>query len=185
MAAIRMAIETEKKYLLTAGKYSELISALESSGAESAGEDFEENIIFTGGILIDKQAVLRLRRIGEITLLTYKERIPSQSGIKQQIEHETIVEDFDAALQIFESLGFTRSLVYEKKRRTWRFDDAEAVLDVLPFGLYMEIEGSVKAIERIEKLLGIEAFEAVHETYPQLTARFGRKNGQIIEARFE
>ncbi len=183
-----MAIETEKKYLLTAGKYSGLISALESSGAEFAGEDFEENIIFTGGALSDKQAVLRLRRIdrgiGEKTLLTYKERLPSQSGVKHQIEHETMVEDFEAALQIFESLGFTRSLIYEKKRRTWRFDDVEVVLDKLPFGFYMEIEGTVEAIEKTEKLLGIENLEAVHETYPQLTAKFGRKNGELVEARF-
>ena len=185
LAAIRMAIEIEKKYLLTAEKYSGLISALKGTGAEFAGEDFEENIIFTGGSLHDKQAVLRLRRIGKKTLLTYKERIPSRSGIKHQIEHETEVGDFDAALQIFESLGFTRSLVYEKKRRTWRFDDAEVVLDELPFGLYMEIEGAVEAIEKAEKLLGIEALETVHETYSQLTARFGRKNGEIIEARFE
>ncbi|HEV7645843.1 MAG TPA: class IV adenylate cyclase [Pyrinomonadaceae bacterium] len=180
-----MSIEIEKKYLLTADERSNLVLALKETDVKFVGEDFEENIIFTGGILNDKQAVLRLRRIGEKTLLTYKERLPTQSGIKHQIEHETMVEDFAAALQIFESLGFTRSLVYEKKRRTWRFDDVEVVLDELPFGLYMEIEGTVEAIEKTEKLLGIETLEAVHETYPQLTARSGKRNGEVIEARFD
>jgi adenylate cyclase class 2 len=180
-----LSIEIEKKYLLMPEGRANIVSALGDSEAGFAGEDFEENLIFTGGALNDKQTVLRLRRIGEKTLLTYKERLPSRSGIKHQIEHETEVDDFDAALQIFESLGFTRSLVYEKKRRTWRFDDVEVVLDELPFGLYMEIEGTVEAIEKAEKLLGIEALEAVHETYPQLTAKFGKRNGEIMEARFE
>jgi hypothetical protein len=49
----------------------------------------------------------------------------------------------------------------------------------------MEIEGSVDAIRKVEKLLDIEDLPAVHETYPQLTAKLGKQNGQTIEARFE
>jgi hypothetical protein len=59
------------------------------------------------------------------------------------------------------------------------------VIDELPFGLFMEIEAAEKEIKRIEKMLGAEAFEAVHETYPDLTVRFGRKQKGIIEARFK
>ena len=180
-----MPVEIEKKYRLTAAERNVVVSALSNANAEFVGEEFEENIIFTGGNLDIKHAILRLRRTELATILTYKERLPGPAGIKHQIEHETRVEDLETALQIFEALGFTRSLVYEKQRRTYRLNDAEIVLDKLPFGLYMEIEGSVEDIESAEKLLGLENVEVVNETYPQLTAKFGRTNGEVIEARFE
>ncbi len=180
-----MPVEIEKKYALTDQQRSGVLASLKNIQATFVREDFEENIIFTGGALNDKSAVLRLRRIGAKTIMTYKERLPSASGIKHQIEHETEVGDFAAAVKIFEALGLTRSLVYEKVRQTWRLNDAEIVLDKLPFGHYMEIEGSIDAIEKTEKLLNIGDLAAVHETYPQLTAKLGRQNGRVIEARFE
>jgi len=180
-----MAIEIEKKYLLTPDECTRIVFALDELNARFAGEDLEENIIYTGGALNEKQAVLRLRRIAQKTILTYKERLPTASDIKHQIEYETEVADLAAVLKIFEALGFTRSLVYEKQRRTWHMGEVEVVLDKLPFGLYMEIEGDIEAIKKAEKLLEIEALEPVHETYPQLTAKFGKMNGQTIEARFE
>jgi adenylate cyclase class 2 len=180
-----MAIEIEKKYSLTADESTRVVFKLDELNAKYAGEDLEENIIYTGGFLRERQAVLRLRNVGDKTVLTYKERLPTAADIKHQIEHETEVKDFAAAAKIFEALGFTRSLVYEKQRRTWHLDGAEIVLDKLPFGLYMEIEGSVETIKKMEKLLEIENLPAEHETYPQLTAKLGTQNGQTIEARFD
>jgi adenylate cyclase class 2 len=180
-----MSIEIEKKYQLTPDECTQVVFTLDESEARFIGEDLEENIIFTGGVLNEKQAVLRLRKIDSRTILTYKERIPTESDIKHQIEYETEVKDLEPVFKIFEALGFTRSLVYEKQRRTWRFGEVEIVLDKLPFGLYMEIEGPVDAIRKAEKLLDIAHLEPVHETYPQLTAKFGKMNGQTIEARFE
>ena len=81
-------------------------------------------------------------------------------------------------------LGLARVLIYEKKRRTYKFRSVEVVLDELPFGLFMEIEGSLTAIKEAEMLLGVEELEVEYETYPRLTARFGTKNGSVVEARF-
>jgi adenylate cyclase class 2 len=180
-----MAIEIEKKYSLTADESTVIVFKLDELNADFAGENFEENIIYTGGFLRERQAVLRLRNVGGLTILTYKERVPTTADIKHQIEHETEVKDFAAASSIFEALGFTRSLVYEKQRRAWHLEGAEIVLDKLPFGLYMEIEGSVESIRKVEKMLEIEDLPAAHETYPQLTVKFGKTNGQTIEARFD
>jgi hypothetical protein len=60
----------------------------------------------------------------------------------------------------------------------------EVVLDELPFGSFMEIEGPLTAIAEAEMLLGIEDLEVEHETYPRITARLGKLNNGIIEARF-
>lgn len=180
-----MAIETEKKYRLTLEQRETVLKNLADIGAEYKGEDFEENILFHGGVLTEKKAVLRLRKIGEKTILTFKERIQDDFEIKRHTEFETEVKDFEEMVNIFESLGFYRSMVYEKRRKTWHFRQVEIVLDELSFGNFMEIEGSITAIKEAEILLEAEDFETEHETYPHLTARLGTRNENLIEARLK
>ena len=179
-----MAIEIEKKYRLSQMQREFVLEKLKESGAQFAGEDFEENILYRGGILDEKNAVLRVRKIGEKALLTYKQRIESFSDIKQQIEHETLIDDPAELEKIVENLGFRVKLIYEKRRRTWCFRQTEIVLDELPFGLFMEIEGSITSIAEAEMLLDIEDFTTEHKTYPRLTAELGREVDGIFEARF-
>jgi len=180
-----MANEIEKKYRLTAGQKSAILEALKEIDAEFQGEDFEENILFSNADLVEKNAVLRVRRIDEKTILTYKQKIRNEFAVKQNTEFETEVADFGELVRIIESLGFRRTLVYEKRRRTWKFRQVEIVLDVLPFGDFMEIEGAMTAIAEAEMFLGAEDFEVEHETYPRLTARFGKQHGALTEARFD
>jgi adenylate cyclase, class 2 len=180
-----MANEIEKKYRLDAAQKADVLESLKEIGAEFVGEDFEENILFANADLIARQAVLRLRRIGEKTIITYKQKLESQTAAKHHLEYETEVADFDEIANIIENLGFRRSLVYEKRRRTWKFGQVEIVLDVLPFGDFMEIEGAFTAIAEAEMFLGAEDFEVEHATYPNLTLRFGKQNGVLTEARFE
>ena len=180
-----MALEIEKKYRVTQEQVAEVLLALEEEGAEYVGEDLEENIIYGGGVLDEQKAVVRIRRTDGRTVLTYKRRIFNDMPIKQQIEHESEVSDAAEVEAILENLGLEPRLVYEKRRRTWNFRSVEIVLDELPFGLYMEIEGSVTAIAEAEMYLGIEHFEPEHETYPRLTMSLGKRNGSMIEARFE
>jgi len=179
-----MAIEIEKKYRLNAAQFEQISKALAEIGAAFQGEDFEENTLYRGGILDEKNAVLRVRKIAEKTILTYKRRIQNEFDVKQQIEYETEIGSAEEIENIIENLGFARSLVYEKRRQTWNFRQVEIVLDELPFGLFMEIEGSITAIREAEMFLGAEDFAVEHETYPRLTAKYGRKNGELIEARF-
>lgn len=179
-----MAIEIEKKYRLTDEQKQFVLNALSEFGAEFIREDFEENIIYRGGILAETGAVLRVRKTEDKTILTYKKRIQNEFNIKQQIEHETEVANADELEKIIESLGFVRVLVYEKRRRTWNFRAVEIVLDELPFGEFMEIEGAITAIAEAEMILGFEDFETEHATYPALSMQFGKKIESVIEARF-
>ena len=86
---------------------------------------------------------------------------------------------------ILDALGFTPALVYEKRRETWRLGKAEILIDELPFGLFMEIEGSETDIRAIERKLGIKGLRAERATYPQLALKYGIKYGNVIEARFD
>jgi adenylate cyclase class 2 len=179
-----MPIEIEKKYRLTRKQRDELLTRLPKIGATSHGEEFEENTLYSGEGLEPGRCVLRLRRVGDSAVLTYKERFPSTESTKRQREDETRIEDADAMDAILEALGFSPAMVYEKRRTTWRLGEAEIVIDELPFGLFMEIEASEPEIKKIERKLAVKGLRAEHATYPQLTRRHGKPYGSVIEARF-
>ena len=180
-----MGIEVEKKYRLTREGRASLIERLRASGATFEGEEFEENTLYAGGQLDSSRQVLRLRRVGGRAVLTYKERGDSSSSVKRYREDETRVDDAAALADILGALGFTPSLVYEKRRATWQLKGAEIVVDELPFGLFLEIEGEESVIAELEELLGLTEAEAEMSTYPELARRCGRKRGDVIEVRFE
>lgn len=179
-----MSIEIEKKYRLTGEQRKRVLENLRQMGAEYKGEDFEENSIFQSDFLVADGGALRIRKTADKTILTYKKRIRNEIPIKQQIEYETEVGDAEAIEKIVENLGCVKTLVYEKQRKTWHFRRVEIVIDELAFGSFMEIEGSITAIAEAEMLLDIEDFEVEHQTYPRLTAKLGKQNDGVIEARF-
>ena len=180
-----MPIEIEKKYRLNQKQRLAIERRLRKVGAFKHKLEHEENTIYRGGRLDFGGCALRLRRVGARSILTFKQRIPSNSSIKHQREEETEVANADNVDAILQSLGFRPALVYEKRRRRWKLGKAEIVVDQLPFGLFMEIEGSEKEIARLEKKIGAEDLPAVMETYPTLTAMLGKQRNGIIEARFK
>jgi adenylate cyclase, class 2 len=180
-----MGIEVEKKYRLTGESRASLVERLGEGGATPEGEEFEENTLYAGGQLDAGRQVLRLRRVGSRAVLTFKERGASSTAHKRYREDETSVGDAAAMADILSALGYSPALVYEKRRATWQWRGAEIVLDELPFGLFVEIEGEESVIDEVERLLGLSEADAEPATYPELARRHGRKRGDMIEARFE
>jgi len=179
-----MPVEIEKKYRLSKNQRAEVLARLPQIGAKRKGEDFEVNTLYSGESLEVGDSVLRLRRIGKRGILTFKQRLPSEPGIKHQREDETRVDNPEAMELILNALGFWPALVYEKRRETWRLGKTEIVIDELPFGLFMEIEGAEQDIRDIEKSLAIKRLRTEHATYPQLTQRHGADHDGVIESRF-
>lgn len=179
-----MSIEIEKKFCLTTTQRNRLPERLREIGANPRGAEFEENTLYRGAALAVGSRILRLRRVGGRAILTLKERLPSAAPIKHQREDETEIKDADAMHAILVGLGFMPVLVYEKRRETWLLGSVEIVLDELPFGLFMEIEGNEDEINDIEQRLGIEAIEPENLTYPQLAMEYGTPNGEVTEVRF-
>ncbi len=180
-----MAIETEKKYRLGPKRLEEITQKLAELGAKFEKEVFEVNYQHRGGKMDERGATLRLRKIGDFTMLTYKEKMKGSDGTKWKIEHETMVSDVDATEAIIERLGYRLTAVYEKRRKYFRLKGVEVVLDELPFGLYMEIEGSEDEIGRTATSLGLKDIEYEPRGYPRLTIKYGKSNGEVAEARFE
>ncbi len=180
-----MGVEIEKKYRITFAQRDELLLRLSQGGAILRGEEFEENTLYAGGTLDTERQVLRLRRVGDRALLTFKERLASSAAIKHQREDETRVGNAEALHHILCAVGFAPALVYEKRRATWDIAGAEVVVDELSFGLFVEIEAEEKLILEVEKMIGLADADAEMASYPELAARHGIKRGGLIEARFQ
>ena len=179
-----MPLEIEKKYRLSPSQKRAVTQRLSEIGAKLKGTEFEENILYTGEALEPARSVLRLRRIGKRAILTYKERFPGRSSVKQQREDETEIADAEALDAILQALGFEPSIVYEKRRTTWRLRGAEVVVDELPFGHFMEIEATEARIASVERELAVKGLTAEEATYPSLTVKHGNKRQGVVEARF-
>lgn len=179
-----MAIEIEKKYRIDKRRMVELAAKLRELGAVFAYEAFEENYLHRGGSLDPNRSVLRLRKTDERIVLTYKEKVETDGSFKHQIEFETEVSDVGATESIIEKLGYKLSVVYEKHRKAWQLKNVEVVLDELPFGYYMEIEGEMEDILTIEELLAAKDLEVESRGYPRLTLKYGKAVGDVMESRF-
>src|SRR5215471_5847516 len=179
-----MPIEIEKKYRLTKSQRRAIEQRLRDLSIVAGELEHEENTIYRGGTLDRPGCALRLRRVNGRAKLTFKQRRPTKSPIKHQEENELWIADADAMAAILTALNFRPGLIYEKRRTRWQVGKAIVVIDELPFGLFMEIEASVREIKRVEKLLGAEKLPAVMETYPGLTRQFGEMKRGVVEARF-
>jgi adenylate cyclase class 2 len=151
-----LPIETEVKFHLS--DPSAIRTRLAALGARSLGHNHECNIRLEdeGRNLIRRKCLLRLRRDRKNTL-TFKSVPPDgDPSFKQLIEMETEVTDFDATLRILAALGFHPEQTYEKWRETLVVEETTFCLDTLPFGNFLEIEGSREAIIAFAARLNLE-----------------------------
>ncbi len=120
------------------------------------------------GGLRAKGQVLRLRRDTE-TRLTFKSSSQEQRGVLSRQEIEFVVEDYEKARQFLEALGYQEVIVYEKYRTTFELDAALIMLDELPYGNFLEIEGeSVEQIQAVAATLDLNWDTAVRTSYTAL-----------------
>lgn len=117
----------------------------------SAPRIYEYNVRYEDSdqTLALRSIVLRLRQDSRARL-TYKEppAVIEDDDIPDRYEAEVEVGDFDAMDTILRKLGFTPAMIYEKYRTTYQLDRVEVVLDELPYGHFVEIEGRPDAIRK-------------------------------------
>lgn len=133
----------------------------------------ETNIRFDlpGAPLRAEGRVLRLRRDTEARL-TYKSASTNQEGVLSREEIEFVVEDFEKAKQFLEALGYQKLVYYEKYRATYEWNETLIMLDELPYGNFVEIEGAtVDAIRSMATQLHLHWEAAVATSYHALFER--------------
>ena len=130
------------------------------------------------GELRNSQRVLRLRQ-DEKARFTFKG--PSEEttgGVMSRREIEFEVGDFESAKQFLEALGFNAVVFYEKFRTTYELNNTHIMLDELPYGDFIEIEGdNVDMIHSIADALGLNWDAMIkagyHALFDRVAGRYG------------
>ena len=174
-----MASEIEVKFHLR--DFEALRPRLLELGARVAvGRTFERNWRFDlpDGSLSARGAVLRLR-LDESARLTFKAKT-EQPESREEIEFG--VDDPQAALAFLGGLGYRQIGLYEKYRETFSLGDCQVMLDELPFGCFVEIEGPSRAsLQQTAERLGLRWELKVGESYLELFEALRRKLERPVE----
>lgn len=143
----------------------------------------ETNVRFDlpGAPLRAEGRVLRLRRDTDVRL-TYKSASTNEDGVLSREEVEFTVEDFEKAKRFLEALGYRKLVYYEKYRTIYTLADTLVMLDELPFGSFVEIEGRAsESIRALASLLELNWEAAIAAGYLTLFDRVRRSRRRSME----
>lgn len=164
--------EIEAKFYIQ--NLSRIKEQLEELGAALTQQRvLETNIRFDlpGARLRAEGRVLRLRRDTEARL-TYKSAGKNEHGVLSREEIEFVVGDFEKAKQFLEALGYQKLVYYEKYRTTYELNETLIMLDELPYGNFIEIEGkTIEAVHLVARQLDLNPERAISASYHALFER--------------
>ena len=124
-----------------------------------------------------KGQALRLRRDTEARL-TFKGPSAEIDGARSRVELEFTVGDLETARKVLEALGYVQFAVYEKYRSVYELDNCHIMLDELPYGEFVEIEGEdTVAIRKASADLGLNFEAAIGDSYLGIFEKFCQKRG--------
>jgi len=153
----------------------------------------EMNIRFDNpdGGLSSERRVLRLRQDTEAKL-TYKSPSSNEQGVLSRTEIEFIVEDFEKAKLFLEALGYQSIFYYEKYRTTYELKQtsevlktsevsvAHVMLDEMPYGNFVEIEGETpESIRAVADWLNLKFDNATPTSYHMLFVQLCEKHPDL------
>jgi adenylate cyclase, class 2 len=130
----------------------------------------ESNLRFdlADGRLRSQGHVLRLRHDTK-SRLTYKGTGQNDGGIRSCEEIEFTVDDFEKAKRFLHALGYQQVIYYEKYRTTYELNNTLIMLDELPYGDFVEIEGeTAEQIRTVAEKLNINWGTAIERSYVAL-----------------
>jgi len=161
--------ETEIKLKVT--HVSGMLDKLKELGFVSAeGRKFEENWMFDFPDLKLRKnnSLLRLRKQGSTSMVTFKG--PSERGSRYKVreELECVVSDGEAVRQILVALGLQETFRYQKWRTEFRSGqdpEGHTLLDETPIGNYLELEGPPDWIDRNAARLGFSLEDYIVKSY--------------------
>ncbi len=128
------------------------------------------------GDLRKSSKILRLRQDTEAKFTFKGPSREDKKGVHTRMELEFSVGDFDSAKKFLEALGYRSIVFYEKFRTTYELNNTHIMLDEMPYGNFIEIEGAdIDVIFQIAALLGLNWDAMVKAGYHSLFERIAGK----------
>lgn len=194
-----MAGNREIEVKLPVTDVAKLISRLRAIGAERVARVYEHNTLFDtpDGQLRHLRSILRIRRehvegidvSGNFNLkrrtsetleglLTFKGplgRSIRRSRYKERQEIEFRLKNVARFAGVLRRIGMRPWFQYEKYRTRYRLRGQTALhidLDETPIGVFLELEGPRRAIDRVAKALGYSTRDYITASYFELYAAY-------------
>jgi len=142
----------------------------------------EVNLRFdTSDMQLGKRAqVLRLRQDDQ-AILTFKSPGEIINGVISRTELEVIVSDLQTTRGILEALGFQVFMTYEKYRQNFQLNELVASVDEMPYGNFIELEGSSpEHVRATAALLGLDWDQRINLSYTALLGLYNQNSGNTF-----
>lgn len=155
-----MEIEYEAKF--TNINKEELRKQLKKLGAKLLRPEFtQKRVAFHLPKKSIKNGYLRVRDEGDKITISLK--YVNGKNIEDQKEIQLVVNSFEEAGSLLESIGCSTKAFQETKRELWKFGDVDITLDEWPhLEPFIEIEGkSEKAVKNVSEKLGFNYKNAI------------------------
>ena len=134
---------------------------------------FEQNLVLDDNqsSLRERGNLLRVRRAGKTVTCTFK-GAGTAGRHKKREEREFQASHLESCLAVFAALGFREVFRYEKYRTEFarEGEPGHAMLDETPVGVYMELEGPARWIDRTARELGFSPGLFILDSYSTLYA---------------
>ena len=174
--------EIEVKFLIS--NLPALLEKLGNLGAvELRPRVLEVNLRFDSHdrTLSERAQVLRLRQDDQ-AILTFKSPGQIVDGVISRTELEVVVSDFQSTRAILEALGFQVYMTYEKYRQNFQLNDLVASVDEMPYGNFIELEGSSpEHVRTTAALLGLDWEQRINLSYTALLSLFNQNTGHAFQ----
>lgn len=147
----------------------DLRSRLKSAGAKL----LQTETLMTRHIFgIDEHSFVRVRNESNRITITYKRNDSLTLGGAREIN--LIVDDYDAAVALLQTLGLRVKAVQETLREEWELNGVEIDIDTWPWiPSYVEIEGpSAKQVEQVAGLLGFQMSDAIYGSVDEVYKKY-------------
>ena len=129
--------------------------------------------------LATAESVLRVRRVGDRSVLTFKGPASYRGAVKGRREIELEVTSSELVLELLSALGYTPGMRYEKERESWTLGSVRVDLDRTPMGDFVELEGPPHDLEAAAATVGLDPKSAVPGSYPSLWQEHRRRHPEL------
>ena len=175
------SVETEIKLEMAGPEAARAVVARLGARLKSA-RHFEDNLLLddAAGSLRAAGTILRLRRVPEGGVLTYKGPRFASAGLKSRQEQETTVGDANVMQSILERLGLRPIFRYQKYRESYDWRGQEIVVDETPIGTFLEVEGDAEGIHAAASAMGFGPSDYLTDSYVGLFLASGGKGDMVF-----
>jgi adenylate cyclase class 2 len=121
----------------------------------------------------------RIKDMEDVALVSVKVKTNTNSSMFERDEYEFEIEasKVGAARLMFKALGYCVEHIFEKKRyKLGLINNCDFIVDELPFGYFVELEGEQKDIEKSIESLGLEKNEKINGAYLKLWEKYKKEN---------